>query len=105
MLIETISQVINILLVLLCIVCWIAFIMKFIKNKNATVKTVNAVVTDKYTQKVSFKSGLNSVKYVVVFLAEGKKLSFTVSEFTYPEYKVKEKGILKYKGNSIMDFS
>lgn len=103
---DKLSQIINVVLILLVFICWISLIIRFLKNKNASVKTVDAVVVDKYKSKITsrYQSTFNSERYIVVFFAEGKKLSFTVSEFTYEGYKIKEKGKLKYKGDKIIDF-
>jgi len=43
-------------------------------------------------------------KYVIVFSVGGKKKSFYVSEFSYGGYRINEKGVLKYKGDKIVDF-
>ena len=81
-------------------------LLKLIKNRRAAVVTVNAVVIDKHKTEVFSKYSGNGrqVKYVIVFLAEGKKLSFYVSGFSYEGYRRNEKGILKYKGNRIIAF-
>lgn len=41
---------------------------------------------------------------VVVFKTKDKKLFFNVSEFLYGNYKIKQKGMLKYKGMKIISF-
>ena len=94
------------LLILLC-VCWILVIVKFMKNKYASVKRVKAVVFDKYTTKPLLKTQgvFKRENHIIVFLVGDKKLSFNVSEFSYKNYKLKEKGMLKYKGNRLIDFS
>lgn len=81
---------------------YISFIVIFIINKYTRTKTVKATVIDKYKNENSlkFRGALNSTQYVIVFLAEGKKLSFNVSQFSYSSYRIKEKGTLKYKGNN-----
>ncbi len=43
--------------------------------------------------------------YEVVFLCEGKELLFRVSPISYPNYRVGEKGMLKWKGSKLLDFS
>ena len=100
-------SIINYLLNLLVFACWLLIVIKFIKNKFASVKTVNAMVVDKYkTQTVSRIQGtFKSERYIVVFLVGNKKLAFDVSEFSFQGYKIKEKGTLKFKGNKIIDFS
>ncbi|MGN1000045.1 MAG: DUF2500 family protein [Faecousia sp.] len=77
-----------------------------IKNKCAPVKTVKAVVIDKHILEPLSKYSGNGKheKYVVVFSAEGKKLSFYVSRFSYDGYRLNEKGSLTFKGDRIIEF-
>lgn len=81
-------------------------LIRFIGNKLAPTNTVKAQVTHKHVQEVFSKYSGNgkSYKYVVVFTAEGKTLSFYVSEFSYNGYKVNERGTLTYKGNRLIKF-
>ena len=83
-----------------------SILVKISKNRRAPVRTVNAVVIDKHKVETFSKySGTGKrEKYVVVFSAEGKKLSFYVSGFSYEGYKRNEKGKLTYKGNRLIDF-
>jgi hypothetical protein len=78
----------------------------FIKNRFAPTKTVHATVIDKFISPVISKTpGFSpKKKHTVVFMAENKKLSFSVSEFSYSGYKIRESGNLKYKGNRIIEF-
>lgn len=96
-----------IFVIILSAVCWGPLISIFIKNKYSPVKTVKAVVVDKYkTHSVSRIQGtFKRDAYIVVFLAGNKRLSFRVSEFSFQNYRIKEKGTLKYKGYRIIDFS
>lgn len=82
------------------------FIVRIIKNRYAPIKTVKAVVVDKNkVETLSKYSGKGkSVKYVIVFFADGKKKSFYVSQFSYNGYRVNEKGTLKYKGDKLIEF-
>lgn len=100
-------DILNSILVLFVCALWVFITVRFIKNRVAPVKSVKATVIDKYTTKTVSKTQgtFKRERHIIVFMAEGKKLSFAVSEFSYPGYKVKDKGILKYKGNSIIDFS
>ena len=101
--IDFISGIFCILVLLL----YIRILVKAIRNRYAPVKTVKAVVVDKHKLE-SFSKYLGngkSERYVIVFLAECKKLSFYVSGFSYNGYKLKETGTLKYKGDKIIDFS
>ena len=85
---------------------WLLVLIRLVGNKLAPVKTVKAQVTHKHIQEVFSKYSGNgkSYKYVVVFTAEGKTLSFYVSEFSYNGYKVNERGTLTYKGNRLIKF-
>ena len=85
---------------------WLLVLIRFISNKLAPIKTVKAQVVRKHVQEFFSKYSGNgkSYKYVVVFIAEGKTLSFFVSEFSYNGYKVNERGTLTYKGNRLINF-
>lgn len=85
----------------------IALLVKYLRSRFAPVKTVKAQVIDKSRQELFSKySGSGQrYRYVIVFSAEGKKLSFYVSEFSYNGYKLKETGTLKYRGSRLLDFS
>ena len=85
---------------------WLLVLIRSIGNKLAPVKTVKAQVANKHIQEVFSKYSGNgkSYNYVVVFTAEGKTLSFYVSEFSYNGYKVNERGNLTYKGNRLIKF-
>ena len=84
----------------------VSFLVRFVKNRYAPVKTVRAVVVDKNKVETFSKySGTGkSEKYVVVFSVDGKKKSFYVSQFSYNGYKINEKGTLKYKGDQLIEF-
>ncbi len=97
----------TLILISVSAVIYLLLLFRFLKNRLAPVKTVKAQVVDK--NKVTFfsKTGKNgkSTRYAVVFMVEGKKLSFYVSEFSYGGYRKGETGTLKYKGDRIIDFS
>ena len=105
------ENIVSIILPALFIVVWalvlVRIIIKTIKNKYASVKTVQAVVIDKHKiETFSQYSGIGkSEKYVVTFSANGKKKSFYVSQFSYGGYRVNEKGMLKYKGDNLIEFN
>jgi len=100
------SNAINVLSVILFLLCWFFVIKKLIWNKCAPVKTVKAEVFDKYKLNIVSKyPGVSKQEsYIVVFKTKGKKLSFNISEFSYDNYRIKEKGTLKYKGSKIISF-
>lgn len=99
-------SIISISLMLFFFVCFVIAVIKIIKGYFAPIKTVNAVVTDVYRTEVFSKaySGMIKQKYVVVFSAGGKKLSFEISEFSASGYRINDCGVLKYKGNRLIDF-
>ena len=100
------SDVINYIMIAIFLLCWVLIIVKLIRNKFSPVKTVKAEVYDKYKPNVVSKYPENwkSKSCVVVFKIKDKKLSFNVSEFSYGNYKINEKGTLKYKGAKIISF-
>lgn len=87
---------------------YLLIIIRFVMNKVAPVKSVEAKVIDKqkFTKEVVAKvyMGGTTERCVVTFLAGNKRLSFFVSEFSYDGYELGETGILKYRGNNIIDF-
>lgn len=99
-------SIINTILMVLFLLCWILIIRKIITNKFSTVKTAKAKVVDKYKPDIvsNYPGTFKSERYIVVFATKDKKLSFDVSEFSYDNYKINEKGTLKYKGNKIISF-
>ena len=100
----------NIIGSLLVIGIWIVvlanIIIRVVRNKYAPIKTVKAVVVSKHKIETFSKYSGNGKqeKYVVIFSVEGKKKSFYVSPFSYDGYNVNEKGMLKYKGDKIIEF-
>ena len=85
---------------------WLLVLIRFIGNKLAPVETVKAQISHKHIQEVfsKYSGSGKSRKYVVVFIAEGKTMSFCVSEFSYNSYRVNDRGTLTYKGNRLIKF-
>lgn len=100
------DKIITIVSIIFIIGLWFLIIKKLVWSKCAPVKTVQAEVVDTYKEdRVSKYPGVfKGERYVVVFLVEGKKLSFAVSEFSYGHYNIKDKGMLTYKGSRIISF-
>ncbi|MBR7163574.1 MAG: DUF2500 family protein [Clostridia bacterium] len=100
------SNIFNVIAIVLFFLCWILIIKKFVFNRYATVKTVKAKIVDKYKPDIvsKYPGTYKEECYIVVFKTKNKKLSFNVSEFSYGNYKINEKGILKYKGSKIISF-
>ena len=97
------GNIVNILSILLLTFCWF-FIM--ISGKRASVKTIAAKVIDKFEKNtVSHYPGFGEKsKFIIVFSAENKKLSFSVSAFSYANYQIGKTGMLQYRGNEIISF-
>ena len=91
---------------ILVLLCWILIVVEVVVNRRATVKTTKAKVIDKYQPDIAPKyyGTFKQERYTVVFETKDKKLSFDVSEFSYDNYKINEKGTLKYKGTKIISF-
>jgi hypothetical protein len=79
--------------------------IRWIAYRLAPVKKVRATVVDKNRIEGMSRQGGKRYRYAVVFSAEGKRLSFYVSEFSFGGYRKGERGMLTYKGNRIIDFS
>ena len=77
-----------------------------IKNKFAPVKTVKAVVIDKYVVETFSKYAGNGKReqYAVVFSVDGKTKTFYVTPFSYNGYTIGETGILSYQGDRLIGF-
>jgi len=100
------SVVISILSIALFLLCWVLIIKKLIWSRITPLKSVRAEVIDKYRiNKFSKYPGTFKMENcVIVFSAGDKELAFAVSEFSYDNYRIGEKGMLKYKGNRIISF-
>ena len=85
----------------------IRILIKAVKSKYSTVKTVPATVVDKQTIEHFSKYAGNGkqVKYVVVFSVNGKRKGFYVSQFSYNGYRIGENGMLKYKADQLIEFT
>ena len=84
----------------------VRLLIKTVKAKHAPIKSVKAVVIDKHIVETFNKYSGNGKhdKYVVVFSVDGKKKSFYVSQFSFKEYSVNEKGTLTYKADKLIEF-
>ena len=85
---------------------FLGIIVYCLVRKFGKAKTVKATVVHKQSAEVFSKySGTGKAyKYYVTFQINGKKKSFSVSEFSYNGYRVGERGTLKYKGERLIDF-
>ena len=103
---NTFSNVIAVAFLGLWVLAIVGFFMRMVRNKYGPTKTVNAIVVEKYVEeKFSKYSGTGKREnYVIVFSAQGKKMSFYVSEFSYGGYQLNERGMLTYRGDQLIDF-
>ena len=93
------SNIINVSVIVIFLLCWILIIKKFIINRCAEVTTVSAKVVDKYKANIVSKyfGTFRQERYIVVFEMKNKKLSFDISEFSYNNYKINQRGMLNIK--------
>ena len=99
-------NIINVIAIILFLLCWLLIVKKIIFNRYAAIKTVKAKIVDKYKPDIvsKYPGTFKPERYIVVFETKNKKLSFNVSEFSYGNYKINEKGTLQYKGSKIISF-
>lgn len=88
-------------------VLYLLLLVRFLKNRIAPIKKVKATVIDKNRVEFfsKYRGNGKGYKYAVVFSADGRKLSFYVSELSYGGYRKGESGTLTYKGDRLIDFS
>lgn len=100
------KMLLNNALIVLAFLFWIIVSVHFVKAFFSPVKTVKAVVADKYIKHTEsrFDSLFKRKMHIVVFKSGDKKLSFCVSSFSYEGYEINEKGTLTYKGNRLIGF-
>ena len=100
------KMLLNNALIVLAFLFWIIVSVHFVKAFFSPVKTVKAVVADKYIKHTAsrFDSLFKRKMDIVVFKSGDKKLSFCVSSFSYEGYEINEKGTLTYKGNRLIGF-
>lgn len=100
------GSIVNYIFFLLAIIIAVALLVRncFLKEK-----TEKAVVVDKqrYDRQIFSKNQALSVKaeYIVSFRNGNKTRHFKVSEISYNNYEINQKGTLKYKGKHLIDFN
>ena len=103
------GNIVNLTFVLVGAIIVIGIIIRVIINLFTKEQSIKATVVDKqsYDKQIYRKSQAPFIRkeYVITFLCGNKKRYFNVSELSYRNYKVNQKGILKYKGNQIIDFN
>ena len=92
-------------IILFLLSCY-SFFKVFIWHKIAHVKTVKAEVFDKYklNRPSKYPTSFKQESCVIVFKTKDKKLMFNVSSFSYDNYRIRDKGTLKYRGNKLIMF-
>ena len=102
------GNIVNLIFALFAIIIVVGISTRIIKNIFSKEKTIKATVLDKkcYDKQIYGKNQAPFTKkeYVITFLCGNKKKYFNVSEFSYRNYQVNQKGILKHKGTQIIDF-
>ena len=102
------ANIVNFIFALIGAIIVIGIIIRVIINLLSKEKSIKAIVVDKqcYDKQIYRKSQAPFMRkeYVITFLCGNKKRYFNVSELSYRNYKVNQKGTLKYKGNQIVDF-
>ncbi len=100
------SSVISLLFLAFWLFIIVAVVVRKLRSRFSPVKKVRAVVVDKHTVEFFSKYAGNgkTEKYVVTFSAEGKRLSFYVSAFSYAGYTINESGTLTYQGDRLIGF-
>jgi hypothetical protein len=102
------GNIANYIFGLLGIIIAIGIIARLICNFFSKEKQENAIVVNKqrYDRQVYRKSQSPFVKkeYVITFQCGNKKRYFDVSELSYGNYRINQKGTLRYKGSRLIDF-
>jgi len=102
------GNIVNFIFVLMGVIIVVGIIIRVIINIFSKEKSIMAKVVDKqsYDKQIYRKSQAPFMRkeYVITFLCGNKKKYFTVSELSYRNYRINQKGTLKYKGNQIVDF-
>ena len=102
------GNIVNFIFVLIGVITVVGIIIRVIINIFSKEKSIMAKVVDKqsYDKQIYRKSQAPFMRkeYVITFLCGNKKKYFTVSELSYRNYRINQKGTLKYKGNQIVDF-
>ena len=103
------GNIVNLIFALIGAIIVIRIIIRVMMNLFSKEKSIKAIVVDKqsYNKQIYRKSQAPFVgkEYVITFLCGNKKKYFNVSELSYRNYQVNQKGTLKYKGNQIIDFN
>lgn len=104
-----VGYIVNIIFWLLGLMILTLMLIRFIRQQNAKPITQKATVIDKqkYTKEKPSKSEAPRTEtlYTVTFLCNGKELTFYTGAETYEACRIRQKGLLTYKGLQFMDFT
>lgn len=99
---------VNYIFVIVEIIIISGIIIRLIHNNFSKEKREKAIVVKKqcFDRQIYRKNQAPFVKkeYIITFQCKKKKRHFDVSELSYDNYMVNQKGILKYKGSRLIDF-
>lgn len=102
------GNIVNFIFVLIGIVIIIGVIAKICFNYFSKEKEVRATVINKqsYDKQIYRKSQAPFTKkeYVITFQCRNKKRYIEVSELSYSNFRLNQKGTLRYKGSRLIDF-
>lgn len=103
-----VGNITNYVFGLIGIIIVIGIFGKILINTFSKEQSIKAELVDKqcYDKRIYSKRQAPYTKkeYVITFLCGNKKKYFNVSESSFKNYRVNQKGMLKYKGNKIIDF-
>ncbi len=103
-----ISNISICIFVLIEAVIVVGIVFKVFRCKLSKEKTLEGIVIDKqsYDKRVYGKNRapFSKKEYVITFLCGKRKLYFDVSELSYKNYRLNQKGELTYRGNKLIDF-
>ncbi len=106
--IDIISMIPNLLFSLFFLLLFIGIIMRVYKNYFKKAVIVKAKVIDKYETSYEKSSRSEPARiitdYVVVFDINGQTVKFRTTVWIYNSVRKGDNGILKYKGNRIIEF-
>jgi len=106
---NNVGNIVNFIFAVIGAIIIIGVIIKATVNHFSKVKQIKAVVINKQccNKRIYRKSQapFTRKEYVITFLCGNKKKYFNVSELSYRNYRVNQKGTLIYKGNQIIDFN
>ena len=104
-----IGLIVNIIFWLLGLVIITAILIRLIRQPNTKPVTNKATVIDKQTyikEKLSkAQAPQKEMIYTITFLCNGKELTFYTSAETYDACRIKQKGLLTYKGLQFLNFT